>query len=160
MLHIVQVDFNLPHHAAAVLELMNEYATDPMGGGQPLSAFAQANLIAEMQKRSTVYSILAFMDQKSVGLITCIEGFSTFACRPLLNIHDVVVKREFRGQGICTAMLKEVQNLALRLGCCKLTLEVLEGNDRAQLAYRSFGFRGYELDPKMGQALFWEKKLT
>lgn len=43
--------------------------------------------------------------------------------------------------------------------CCKLTLEVLEGNKLAQQVYRRFGFQGYELDPKMGRALFYEKKL-
>ena len=42
----------------------------------------------------------------------------------------------------------------------KLTLEVLEGNSVAQSAYRAFGFEGYELDPQMGKALFWQKKLV
>ena len=42
---------------------------------------------------------------------------------------------------------------------CKLTLEVLEGNAGAAATYRAFGFRPYELDPAMGRALFFEKKL-
>ena len=37
------------------------------------------------------------------------------------------------------------------LGCCKLTLEVLEGNKLAQAAYIANGFAGYQLDPEMGQ---------
>ena len=41
-----------------------------------------------------------------------------------------------------------------------MTLEVLEGNEIAQHAYRSFGFAGYELDPRMGKAMFWQKKLA
>jgi hypothetical protein len=40
-----------------------------------------------------------------------------------------------------------------------VTLEVLEGNQIAKNAYIKFGFAGYELDPKMGKALFWEKPL-
>ena len=40
-----------------------------------------------------------------------------------------------------------------------LTLEVLEGNKVAQAAYRASGFAGYELDPEVGRAMFWQKKL-
>jgi hypothetical protein len=29
----------------------------------------------------------------------------------------------------------------------------------AQTAYKASGFAGYELDPKMGKAMFWQKKL-
>jgi ribosomal protein S18 acetylase RimI-like enzyme len=55
--------------------------------------------------------------------------------------------------------LQSAEQIAIELGCCKLTLEVLEHNYIAQKAYRSFGFAGYELNPNMGKALFWEKKL-
>ncbi len=53
----------------------------------------------------------------------------------------------------------ELKPLRKTRDCCKLTLEVLEGNHIAQAAYTKFGFSGYELDPEMGRALFWEKKL-
>ncbi len=57
-------------------------------------------------------------------------------------------------------MLEVAEPVAHRLGCCKMTLEVLEGNVAAQAAYQSCGFAGYELDPCMGKALFWKKKLA
>jgi ribosomal protein S18 acetylase RimI-like enzyme len=57
-------------------------------------------------------------------------------------------------------MLEVAEAVALRLGCCKMTLEVLEGNVVAQAAYKSCGFASYELDPRMGKAMFWEKKLA
>jgi hypothetical protein len=41
-----------------------------------------------------------------------------------------------------------------------MTLEVLEGNIIAQAAYTSCGFASYKLDPRMGKAMFWEKKLA
>ena len=44
-------------------------------------------------------------------------------------------------------------------GCCKLTLEVLEGNRGALEAYLQSGFRAYALDPAMGTAIFLEKLL-
>ncbi len=56
-------------------------------------------------------------------------------------------------------MLEKVEKIALDKDCCKLTLEVFEGNLVAQKSYRKFGFSAYELAPEMGQALFWEKAL-
>jgi ribosomal protein S18 acetylase RimI-like enzyme len=56
-------------------------------------------------------------------------------------------------------MFSEVEKLAQEKGCCKLTLEVLEGNEIAKNAYTKFGYSGYELEPEMGKAIFWQKKL-
>jgi GNAT superfamily N-acetyltransferase len=159
MTEIQIADFSKPAHANAIVYLLNEYAKDDMGGGEPLSAYTQANLIVEMAKRPTFHAVLAFVDNKPAGLINCIEGFSTFACKPLLNIHDVVVLSEFRGKGISSLLLKKAEEIANGLGCCKLTLEVLEGNKLAQAAYIANGFAGYQLDPEMGRAMFWQKKL-
>ena len=156
---IIEGNLAHPEHAAAVIRLLDEYAHDPMGGGSGLSEYAKENLIPELRKRDSAHVILAFIDQEPAGLVVCFEGFSTFACQPLLNIHDVVVLADHRGKGLSTQMLEKVESLALKLGCCKLTLEVLEGNSVAQAAYRSFGFGGYELDPQSGKAVFWEKKL-
>lgn len=159
MITIQIADLNNPAHASAVVYLLNEYAKDDMGGGEPLSTYTQANLVKEMAKRPTIHVVLAFVDGKPAGLINCIEGFSTFACKPLLNIHDVVVLAEYRGKSISSQLLKKAQAIAESLGCCKLTLEVLEGNKLAQAAYIANGFAGYQLDPEMGGAMFWQKKL-
>ncbi len=159
MTNIQIADFSNPAHASAVVYLLNEYAKDPMGGGEELSDFAKTNLINEMAKRSGVYAILAFVNGNPAGLANCIEGFSTFACKPLLNIHDMVVLAEYRGRGISSQLLKKAEELATSLGCCKLTLEVLEGNKTAQAAYVANGFVGYQLVSEMGQAMFWQKKI-
>jgi GNAT superfamily N-acetyltransferase len=156
---IQTADFSNPAHVSAVVYLLNEYAKDPMGGGEELSDFVKANLVCEMAKRSGIHVVIAFVDGKPAGLANCIEGFSTFACKPLLNIHDMVVLAEYRGQGISSQLLKKAEELATSLDCCKLTLEVLEGNKTAQAAYVANGFAGYELDPVMGRAMFWQKKL-
>jgi GNAT superfamily N-acetyltransferase len=159
MVKIVQADYGLPAHGEAIVRLMEAYASDPMGGGQGLSDYAQANLVAALGNCAMARSVLAIVDGEAVGLINCFEGFSTFACQPLLNIHDVVVLPEFRGRGLSKLMFAKVEEIARSIGCCKLTLEVLAGNAVAQGAYRAVGFAGFELDPAMGQALFWQKKL-
>jgi GNAT superfamily N-acetyltransferase len=160
MTEIIEADLRLPAHAEAMVQLMDAYALDPMGGGEGLSDYAKANLPAELAKRKEAHVILALVDAEPAGLVVCLEGFSTFACKPLLNIHDVIVASSHRGKGLSKRLLQKAEEIALDLGCCKLTLEVLEGNHVAQSAYKACGFSGYELNPEMGKALFWEKKLN
>ena len=159
MEEILLADLSLPSHGEAIIYLLNEYAKDEMGGGTELSIFVKNNLVSELKKRQGVYIILAFVDGNPAGLVNCFEGFSTFACKPLLNIHDVIVISDYRGRGISKKMLNKAEEIAISLGCCKLTLEVLESNTIAQGAYKSCGYSGYELNPKMGKAMFWQKKL-
>jgi GNAT superfamily N-acetyltransferase len=159
MLHTIEVDYAIPEQGAAVMQMLNEYAMDPMGGGEPLSPFVRDNLLRELAHRPGVVTVLALDDDRPVGMIMSFEGFSTFACKPLLNLHDVVVTQSYRGKGVLRLMLNELEQIARRIGCCKLTMEILEGNRHAMAAYRAHGFAGFELDPAMGQAVFWQKKL-
>ncbi len=142
-----------------VVELLNAYAEDPMGGGEALAEHTQQNLAKSLANIPHAFSVLAFVDGKPAGLINCFEGFSTFKCKPIINIHDVTVLPDFRGQGLSLKMMDKVEDVARKRGACKMTLEVLEGNKVAQGSYLKFGFSGYELDPKMGQAMFWEKPI-
>lgn len=160
MITITEADFRNAEHGAAIVELLNEYATDPMGGGEPISAHVRANLIGELARRPTAHALVAWdADGQPCGLAICFEGFSTFACQPLLNLHDFMVSARARGQGVAQKLLAELEVLARRLGCCKITLEVLEGNAPAQALYRKVGYAGYVLGDG-GSAQFWQKKLT
>ena len=158
-IEIILADYNDPAHQAAIIELLDEYARDPMGGAKGLSDWTKENLPAALAGTANAFSILALADGTPAGLINCFQTLSTFKCKPLVNIHDVMVSRVFRGKGLSTAMLAKVEETARQRGCCKLTLEVLEGNTIARKSYRKFGFQGYELDPAMGKAMFWEKPL-
>ena len=159
MIEIMESNYTADGHEKFIVDLLNDYATDIMGGGTKLSENVKTNLVRELEKRDNIHTVLAFVDGKVAGLVISIEGFSTFLCRPLLNIHDVVVSSEYRGRGISKMMFRKVEEIAFRLWCCKLTLEVLEENEVARSLYKSLGFNSYELDPKMGKALFMEKKL-
>ena len=130
-----------------------------MGGSQPLAESVKLNLANELSKLPHAFSIISYVNNRPAGLINCFEAFSTFKCKPLINIHDVVVVNEFRGLGLSQRMLSKVEEVAKSKGCCKITLEVLEGNDVAKNSYNKFGFAGYELDPIMGKALFWQKNI-
>jgi ribosomal protein S18 acetylase RimI-like enzyme len=153
------VDFTDPKHEKDMLFLLDHYAKDPMGGGKPLAEDVKKNLAKALSKLPHAFAVIAYAGAEPAGLITCFEGFSTFACKPLISIHDIIVHASFRGYGISQKLLEAVEGIAHEKACCKITLEVLEGNEIAKNAYRKFGFEGYELDPQMGKAEFWEKSL-
>ena len=156
-LQIRRADYSDASDAAAIIDLMQAYSQDAMGGGEPLSDYTIEHLVPSLADISGAFTLLAFNGEKTVGLVTCFEGFSTFKCKPLLNIHDVIVLTSHRGKGIVGKMLDEVERIARERGCCKLTLEVLEGNTAARRAYEKAGFVDYELLPETGRAIFQHK---
>lgn len=160
VLDIIDADFNNPAHGDMVVALLDEYARGPMGGGEPLSDYSRANLIAELARRPTAGALVALCDGMPAGLAIYFEGFSSFACKPLLNLHDFMVSDRYRRQGIAQRLLQALEDAAARRGCCKITLEVLQGNEPAKALYRKIGYQGYELAGDAGQAMFWQKKLA
>ncbi len=159
MYEMVIADYTNTQHRKDILWLLNAYAEDPMGGNTPLSSYTQKNLLDTLATLPYAFSVICYHNNKPVGLANCFEGFSTFNCKPLINIHDIAVISEYRRQGISQKLLGSIETVATSKGCCKITLEVLEGNHAAQDAYKKYGFDAYELDPTMGTALFWQKKL-
>lgn len=159
-INIMTADYLDTQQGADIGYLLNCYATDPMGGGEPLSEEIQTSLASELAKVPHAFSLIAYVDEQPAALANCFEVFSTFKCKPMINIHDLVVRKEYRRLGLGLQMLQQVEQRARDKGCCKITLEVLEGNQVARNAYIKFGFAGYELDPSMGKALFMDKLLT
>lgn len=158
-IQLLRVDYQNKQQTKDLVMLLNAYAIDPMGGAEELTDFVKENLISAMASRRDVFTVICYVDNEPAGLINAIEGFSTFAAKPLMNIHDVTVLPKFRGLGLSEKMFNEIESLAISRDCCKLTLEVLEGNKIAQNAYEKYGYSGYELDPEMGKAIFWQKKI-
>ncbi|RSZ35298.1 MULTISPECIES: GNAT family N-acetyltransferase [unclassified Variovorax] len=158
-IEVRMADYRDAAQAAALVGLLDAYASDPAGGGAPLDPAVLAGLPAALAARPQAFSVLAYDGEQPVGLVNCIEGFSTFACKPLVNVHDVVVLASHRGQRVAQKMFTQVEQEARRRGACKLTLEVLSGNAPALRAYEREGFMGYQLDPAFGNAVFLQKKL-
>ena len=153
-------DYSNPQHAQDIVTLLNAYAKDPMGGEESLSAHPQEHLVSEVAKLPHAFSVICYVDGEPVGLANCFDGFSTFACKPLVNIHDLAVLREFRGRGISQILLAEVEQIARQKGCCKITLEVLAVNALAQNAYSKYGFGDVALNATTKGMLFWQKTIS
>lgn len=156
---VVRADYDNPRHAADIVTMLRRYAMDPMGGGEDLSDQVQRDLVSGLSASPAASSLLAYIDGEVVGLANLMTTFSSFAAKPLLNIHDIAVSKEYRGRGIGRKLFDEIHKLAAEMGACKVTLEVLEGNEPARALYASLGYGDYVLDPKMGKAMFWQKRL-
>lgn len=156
---VIEADLATPDHQQDFLAMMDAYALDPMEGSLALPAEVRRNLISELRKHPAYYVFLAYDDDKPIGFTLCFVGFSTFAARPLINIHDIGVLSGYRGKGVGLKLMTAVENKARSLGCCKLTLEVREDNDRARGLYRKFGFGESVVGPDQVPMEFWAKPL-
>ena len=158
-IRIVEADLNLSEDREAVLTMVDAYSMDAMGSAKPLDPDVRARLIPGLQRYPTTLIFLAFDGERPVGVAVCFIGFSTFAAKPLVNIHDCMVLPAFRGKGVGRRLLEAVEAKARELGCCKLTLEVMDNNDRALRAYEAAGFGRYSLQENGSAAIFLFKPL-
>ncbi|MFW5851415.1 MAG: GNAT family N-acetyltransferase [Bacteroidota bacterium] len=150
----VECDFNNAAHLDALVMLVNEYIQDDMGGGEIVEGFQKLKLVDGLNNHPAKYIIFAIVENQAVGLAICFEMFSTFAQKPTINIHDLIVKKEFRNHGIGTGLLQQIAFFATEKKCSKITLEVREDNTIAHILYIQQGFK--PCNPNM---LFWQKKL-
>jgi len=155
-IEIVEADLARPEHQRAVCEMLDAYARDPMGTGRPLDEDVRARLVPALREHPTTVILLAYDDARPVGIAACFRGFSTFSARPLLNLHDLSVIAEYRGQGVGRLLLAAVEEKARALGCMKVTLEVLEANP-ARKIYEAMGYASPDYQNGAGQALFLSK---
>ena len=141
---IEAADLSDSHQVHALEEILDSYARGPGGQNAPLSAEARSNLSSGLLNQANAFVLLAYKDDLAVGAAVCFWGFSTFAGKPNVNIHDFAVLPGFQGKGIGHALLTELERLACARGCCKITLEVYGTNERAKKLYRSTGFGPWE----------------
>jgi len=158
-IRIVEADLILPAHQEGVLAIGDAYSRDAMGDGKPLDQDVRTRLIPGLMRHPTTLIFLAFDDDQPVGAAVCFIGFSSFAAKPLINIHDFVVLPASRGKGIGRRLLEAVEAKARELGCCKLTLEVMDKNLQAVRMYQAAGFERYALQEEAGAAIFMSKPL-
>ena len=106
--------------AKEIVDLLNIYALDPMGGGEALRDNGKLHLFQHLPKylRPSVFSLLCRRRSSRFGY--CFQAFSNLACKPV-NIHDVMVCDEYRGLGLCRRMLDKVE--IARKDARKVTLE-------------------------------------
>lgn len=154
-----EADYAADTDCAAIVDVLDSYASDPIGGGTPLPADVRERLVASLRDHPGVMVLLAFRGDRAVGIAVCFLAFSTFRALPVMNVHDLAVVPDCRGEGIGRALLGEVEARARGRGCCRMSLEVQEDNERAFGLYRSFGFRDVELGGESAATRFLTRSL-
>jgi ribosomal protein S18 acetylase RimI-like enzyme len=152
ILDIIPCDFGNINHREALINLMNEYITDKMGGGEPYTVEQKTQLVEGLKNHPSCLVYLARTEDEYVGLVNCFVNFATFTVKPYINIHDVIVTKSWRNNGVGRKMLQKIIEKATELGCSKVTLEVRADNQNARYLYNSLGF--HDADPRL---YYWSK---
>ena len=153
-LQIIEGDLNNLEHAENFLRLTAAYMSDPMGEVEAWNEEQKEQLIRDMKDHSCALILFAKASDKIVGICTCFYAYSTFLAKPLLNIHDIYVDESVRGNGVGKRLVQAVEEVAMKKGCGKITLEVRKDNLNARDLYKSQGFK--EAPHSM---FFWIKTL-
>jgi GNAT superfamily N-acetyltransferase len=159
MINVVLADLSRPAHQQAVVDLIDAYSRDPMGDEMPLPEDVKQRLIPGLREHPTTLIFLAYDDDKPIGIALCFRGFSSFAAKPLINIHDLSVLPNYRGKGVGRQLLAVVADHGRKIGGCKLTLETQEHNYTAQKLYKSIGFARDVHTTEAGGVIFMTMKL-
>lgn len=139
-IRIESVDLENARHVDGLLALLDDYSQTEFGNGRPLESEILKRLIPGLQASTNYLGFLAWYDDEPVGLANCFLGFSTFRALPLINVHDLCVHHQWRGQGIGRQLLSAVADHAERYDFCRVTLEVRSDNVVARGLYDSMGF--------------------
>ncbi len=156
---IIKANIENEEHQHAIVSLLNSFAIDLKGYNKSLPEDVLKNVIPGLKNFPTVEIFLAEADSSYVGMAICFVGFSTFYAKPLINIHDFTVMKDYRNLGIGKMLVDAIVEKAKILNCCKITLEVQEKNISAISLYEKCGFERNILDDTEGQMLFLSKKI-
>lgn len=78
---ISEADLSNPNEASGMLDVLDSYASDPVGGGRPLDPSVRERLPAMLRDLETSLVLLAVADGQCVGVAVCFFGLSTFRAR-------------------------------------------------------------------------------
>jgi GNAT superfamily N-acetyltransferase len=152
----LEADLEQTAHQEATLTIVDAYSRDAMGDGKPLAANVRATLIDALRKHPTTIVFLALEADLPVGIAVCFRAFSTFAAKPIINIHDLHVIPSHQRRGIGQALIRAVEDKARSIGAGKISLEVQEHNLHARKTYAAAGFSSNSAE---GLTLYLTKNL-
>lgn len=88
--------------------------------------------------------LLAEADSGICGMVVLFQAYSSWRGAPTLVIHDLFVEETARGGGAGRALVEAAARLAVERGCCRIDLNVVEGNDGGRRFYEGLGFKAAE----------------
>ncbi|WEM41306.1 GNAT family N-acetyltransferase [Photobacterium sp. DA100] len=115
------------------------------------------HVVKQLFRLPYFHGFICFVDNEPAGFAVCFESYSTYRAQKVLNIHDFMVSKAFRGKGIGHALLQGVEQYCASKGYLKITLEVDSDNIAATRLYKSCGYDDYQRAQK--GLLHWQKYL-
>jgi ribosomal protein S18 acetylase RimI-like enzyme len=137
-------DFSDGDDREAFARLMAEFAAEPVSSRPDLDHAHFTRVADDLARRAGTLVLLAARAESETteGVLIAFEGYSSFAQAQLFNVHDVHVTPAARGQGVGTAMMDALEELAREHRFAKITLEVAASNTGAIALYRRLGYSG------------------
>ena len=122
---------------------MNEVANDPEAAKYlinvyPTTEHEDRESLKKSLEKGKSKMIIAELDEEAAG---CVDVSPRDGRTRHIAWLGIYVRRQFWGQGVGTALMKEAIRVAKELGCRRLMLGTEEGNERAIRLYRKFGFK-------------------
>lgn len=151
-LTFIEINLYNDEHVDALINLLDCYMRDPMGVSAPMPEGLASTIIEGLRNYQGYIGFLAKVGDRYAALANCNKNFSTWKAQHLINIHDLVVHSDFRGQGVGHFLLDEIAAWGQQNGYCRINLEVRHDNASAQKLYKKAGFT--ECNPPM---YFWER---
>jgi ribosomal protein S18 acetylase RimI-like enzyme len=139
---IRQADLYADADVDRLSQLHDLYARELLDDEFGLPDLVRRNAIAGLREIPGALALLAYLGEKPAGMAVCLMSYSTFRAAPVLNVHDLMVRREFRGRGVANELLRCAEREAEKRSCCKVTLEVREDNQQARRLYHRRGYSG------------------
>lgn len=90
-------------------------------------------------ERAIAEAVIAYDNDRAVGLALFFHNFSTFLGRPGIYLEDLYVQPHARGKGIGRALLVHLARLAKERHCGRLEWAVLNWNEPAIRFYKNLG---------------------
>jgi len=159
-IEIITADLENAEHGQMVLKLVDAMSHDAPAGSGALDPQVRSRLIPGMQAMPTTLILLAMRQEEPLGGAICFWGFSTFAAQPLINLHDLIVHRDHRGQGVGRRLMAGLEEYGRANGALKITLEVDEANAGARRLYAELGYIGADVPAAAGRTFSLQKKLS
>ena len=134
----IQITEATERDVAVILDLIRQLAE--------YERLADRVTATEDQLRKTLFGarpaaevLLAAVDGKTVGFAVFFSNYSTFLAKPGLYLEDLFVEPHARGQGIGTALLARLAQLAVERDCGRVEWSVLDWNEPSIHFYESLG---------------------
>ena len=129
-----------PDDVALILQLIHELAEFEHLRDEVSATESQLNEhLFGAQRYAEV--LLAHVNDQPAGFALFFHNYSTFMSKPGIYLEDLYVRDQFRAQGVGTALLKAVGQLAMTRNCGRYEWSVLNWNKRAIEFYEKMGAR-------------------